>query len=125
MPTWLQDETLRFFPLSGTFDEACLGSRILLLGHTFRDEADPRTYVVAETTEGRDAYAAQRHAYPDEGFPYTLLVEVTPERVLLTPPLEDGLRPMWEQVTGWLLETPCRVLNEFGTDLTAEFKAIS
>ncbi len=122
MEEWLVDETLRFIPLSGGLDEAALGGRIATLGFTFRDEADPTTYVIAATAEGRDAFRAQRLADPEGGFPYTLLVELTDKQALVTPPGNPALHDAWRQAVGLLFEaTPCRVINEFGTDLTGQF----
>ena len=119
MEDWLVDETLRFTPLSGSFDTEALGTKVAALGFTFRDKADPTTYVIAATKAGRDSFHADRLADPEGGFPHTLLVELTPERALVTPPGSAELQPMWQQAVEWLVAaTPCRVINEFGTDVT-------
>jgi hypothetical protein len=119
MEPWLEQETLRFVPLSGTFDETLLAERIGTLGFSFRDVADPSTFIVAESAEARDSYAERRLQQPEGGFPYTLLIEITPNQVLVTPPISDELRPLWREFVTWLVgQVPCRVINEFGTDVT-------
>ena len=119
MEEWLVDETLRFIPLSGSIDVGVLGARIETLGFAFRDEADPTTYVIAATEAGRDAFRAGRRADPEGGFPYTLLVELTDKQALVTPPGNPALHDAWRQAVEWLLAAaPCRVINEFGTDVT-------
>ena len=111
-------------PLAGQFDLAQVAGRIATLGFSFRDEAMPAMYVVASTEASRDRLQAQRRANPDDGFPRVLLIQVAPDEILVAPVADGALAELSTAFVRWLSETyPCRVSNEFGTDLTAQITA--
>jgi len=126
MSETLERETLTFTPAAGSFDVAAIERQAAACGVGFRDESRPAVFVVAASAEVRDKLQADRRAYPDEGFPFTLLIEVTPERVEVGPPYEAALVPVWRTFIAWLMRAhPCRVKNEFGTNLTEDAARMS
>ncbi len=49
-----------------------------------------------------------------------LLIQVAPEEILVAPALDGALAGLSAAFVTWLAATyPCRVSNEFGTDLSA------
>ena len=99
---------------------AQVAARIGSLGFAFQDAAMPSMYVVASTAAAREKLQALRRAHPEDGFPSVLLIQVAPEQILVAPALDGALAGLSEEFVGWLATTyPCRVFNEFGTDLSA------
>jgi hypothetical protein len=120
MTSLLEEEELRFEPRKGKFDVAQVAARIGSLGFAFQDEAMPSMYVVASTEAARDKLRALRRAHPEDGFPHVLLIQVAPEQIIVAPALDGALAGLSAEFVGWLAATfPCRVSNEFGTDLSA------
>lgn len=121
MSETLEQETLTFTPARSPFDLAIVEQHAAACGAAFRDESRPTVFVVAARAEVRDKLQADRRAYPDEGFPFTLLIEVMPEKVEVGPPYEQALMPVWREFIAWLTRAySCRVQNAFGTDVTDE-----
>jgi hypothetical protein len=117
----LEVEQLIFTPAAGTFVEEAVMAEAKRTGFAFRDESRPSMVVVAATERLRDLFQASRHDDPDEGFPYTMLIEVGETRVRVTPPYNEKLEPDWRNFICWLMRTcRCTVVNEFETDLTEE-----
>lgn len=121
MDVLLDHETLTFTPAGAGFDVAAIEAKAASAGCAFRDEARPTVFVVATDPERRDTLAERRKASPDEGFPYTLLIEVTSEFVEVGPPYQETLVLVWRDFIVWLTETfPCSVRNDYGTDMAEE-----
>lgn len=121
MVNLLEEEELRFQPLEGQFDVAEIEARIATLGFSFRDEAMPSMHVVTSTAAARDTLQAQRRANPDGGFPHVLLIQVAPEEINVAPSMDGELAALSAEFMAWLAASrPCRLFNDFGTDLTAE-----
>jgi hypothetical protein len=119
MTSLLEEEELRFDPRKGRFDVAQVAARIATLGFAFQDEAMPSMFVVASTAAARDKLQALRRAHPEEGFPAVLLIQVAPEQIIVAPALDGALAGLSAEFVGWLAATyPCRISNEFGTDLS-------
>jgi hypothetical protein len=126
MSETLEREILTFTPARGSFDVAAIEQQAAAAGVAFRDESRPTVFVVAASAEVRDKLQADRRAYPDEGFPFTLLIEVTPERVEVGPPYEAALVPVWRGFIAWPMRAhPCRVQNDFGTNVTEDVAKMS
>lgn len=116
----LGEETLDFRPSSGSFDLDAVASRIAATGFSFQDEADPSMFVICADQQARDTFRARRLADPAGGFPYTLLIQATPDLVSVDPMPDDTLLPLARDFVQWLASRyRCRVTNDMGTDLTA------
>jgi hypothetical protein len=116
----LDEEELRFEPVSAPFDTDAIAAHVEALGFAFRDRTRPDMIVVAATEEGRDAFRAQRDADPQGGFPSVLLVSVKPDEVIVAPGTGEGLAEVSTGLLTWLARSfPCRAFNDHGTDVTA------
>ena len=120
MQQLLDEESLRFEPVGGTYDLAAVRAYIATLGFSFEDETFPGTFVVASTASSRDRLQAHRRANPADGFPPALLITIAAAEINVAPATDGGLEALSAAFIAWLAQLqPCRLLNDFGTDLTA------
>lgn len=117
----LRLETLRFTTAADGFDTEAVLQQALKAGFAFRDENRRGVVVVAGSATVRDKLQYDRRRFPEDGFPYTLLIEAGAEEVEVGPPYEDELVPLWQDFIAWLTRSYyCQVHNDFGVDLTDE-----
>ncbi len=116
----LDEEELYFVPASGVFDSDSIATHIATLGCAARDAADPEMFMIADSAAARDAGVARRRAHPADGFPFLLLVRLTPRRISVSP-VNDGERATLSAgLLTWLVALkPCRVLNDSQIDVSA------
>lgn len=119
MNVLLAQEMLKFTPVSGKFDVDAIAAAIGGVGFSFRDAADPATFVMSSDAESRDAFEARRRADPTSPFPYVPLAEVYPEKVLVWPIVNDAQsRDLSRQLLEWLTASyDCRITNDSGADV--------
>ncbi len=117
----LKFEQLIFTPRSGRFDADRVMGEAEKTGFAFRDEFRTSMVVVAASEEVRELFRTLRREDPDDGFPYTMLIDVGADRMRVTPPYGPELEAVWLGFIRWLMSlTPCTVTNEFETDLTQD-----
>ncbi len=118
METLLDEEFLEFTPKTGAFDTDAVEREIAKLGFWFRDEAEPTRFVVTADEEARDEFQRRRKDDPESKFPYTLLIRVSPDRIVVSPSTFEAEKPMTRSFIEWLMSAyPCRVRNDYGIDL--------
>ena len=116
----LDEEELYFEPTAGVYDLDAIAAHIATIGFAARDVADPEMVMIVDTAEGRDAALARRKAHPADGFPFVLLVRLTPGRITVSPVNDGDLATLSAGLLAWLAAVqPCRVLNDSQTDVTA------
>ena len=120
----LDEEELYFEPAAGTFDLDAIAAHIATIGFAARDAADPEMFMIADTAEDRDAGIARRRAHPADGFPFLLLVRLSPRRITVSPVNDGDLATLSAGLLSWLAHhQPCRVLNDSQLDVTAAIHA--
>jgi hypothetical protein len=119
--TLLDEEFLAFTPETGVFDMEAVAQEITKLGFWFRDESDPARFVVTADEESRDEFQRRRREDPESPFPYVLLINAAPERIIVSPSTFDDEKPMTRAFIEWLRATyPCQIKNEYGLALDAD-----
>jgi len=119
MEDLLRQDLLVFRPRTGVFDTEAVAAHIAGLGFSFRDAADPTRFVVTADAAARDDFQAARLADPDSSFPYVLLIEVTPERIAVSPSAFEDEETLTRDFLTWLMgRYACDIFNEEGTDLS-------
>lgn len=120
----LDEEELYFEPTGDAFDLDAIAAHLLSLGFAARDAADPEILMIADSAETRDAAVARRAAHPDDGFPFVLLVRLTPRRITVSPVNDGDLAALSAGIISWLAaRQPCHVSNDSALDVTLAARA--
>ena len=89
----LAQEMLSFTLVAGQFDVESLAAAIAGIGFSFRDATDPSRFVITSDAQSRDYFQAARRADPESLFPRVVVLQVTPDEVLVWPSTTmDSLR---------------------------------
>ena len=112
----LEAELLVIEPDGAPFPVALVAERIAATGFSFRDETELTRFVVSSDEPSRDRFLQRRREEPETGFPYTLMMDVTPERILVWPVAGfPPLRALSADFLSWLTATvPCQVADDDG-----------
>jgi hypothetical protein len=126
METFLNQQELYFTPLSGTFDVERVAEAIQSIGLSLRDEFVPSIFLIFLDEESRELCRSRRHSDPSSPLPYELLIKVEPSEICVNQFAGPGYAEQSRVFLTWLAKNyACRVRNEEGTDLTAEWQALS
>ena len=91
----LAQEMLSFTLVAGQFDVESLAAAIAGIGFSFRDATDPSRFVITSDAQSRDYFQAARRADPESLFPRVVVLQVTPDEVLVWPSTTmDSLRAL-------------------------------
>jgi hypothetical protein len=116
-------EVLYIWPRQGEFDVDSIGKFIDRLGYSFRDPLVPDVFLVTEAEEAREFALRYRREQPEKGFPYVLKIKVTPGKVTIHQLASPEEVELSRQFVVWLLaQYPCRVEDDYGTDLTQSLR---
>lgn len=115
----IDEEELRLEPTDGAFDPERIATFVEALGPGFRDPVIPGLFVLASDAATRDQLLQRRHDHPDIPPPFTLLIEVAADSVLVLPVNNGALAGMSRAALDWLTATwSCRITNGHGTPVT-------
>lgn len=121
MDILLNQEQLRITPADGgAFDVDAIAATIEGIGASFRDEADPRKFLLFEDAESRDEGLQERRADPSGPLPYVLVIVAQPDEIIVALAAGDDF---WPQATAFLqwfgpAYPDSRVTNQNGVDLS-------
>jgi hypothetical protein len=125
METLLNRQELYFTPLSGIFDVERVAEAIKSIGLSVRVELVPSMFIVFLDEESRDGVRLRRRSDPSAPLPYVLLIKVEPGEICVNQFAGPEYAEQSKTFLTWLAKnSACRLRNEEGTDLTAEWKNI-
>jgi hypothetical protein len=123
MEAFLNQQELYFTPWSGNFDVERVAEAILSMGLSVRDEIASSTFLLFLDEESRDVHLARRRSNPNAPLPYVLLIQVEPSEICVDQFAGRDHAEQSRAFLTWLGKNYlCRLRNEEGTDLTAEWK---
>jgi hypothetical protein len=123
MEKLLNEQELYFTPSSGTFDVERVAEAIKSIGLSVRDEFVPSMFLVFLGEESRDAHLMRRRSDPNAPLPYVLLINVEPGEICVNQFAGPEYAEQSRAFLTWLAKNAvCRLRNEEGTDLTADWK---
>jgi hypothetical protein len=123
METLLNQQELYFTPLSGVFDVERVAEAIKSIGLSVRDEFVPSIFLIFLDEESRDVHLMRRRSDPSAPLPYVLLIRVDPGVICVNQFAGPEYAEQSRAFLTWLAKnSACRLRNEEGTDLTAEWK---
>jgi hypothetical protein len=123
MEAFLNQQELYFTPLSGTFEVERVADAILSIRLSVRDEIVPSMFLIFLDEESRDVHLARRRSNPSTPLPYVLLIQVEPHEICVDQFAGRDHAEQSRTFLTWLANNhACRLRNEEGTDLTAEWK---
>jgi hypothetical protein len=109
--------------LSGVFDVERAAEAIQSIGLSVRDEFVPSMFLVFLDKESRDEHCMRRRSDPSAPLPYVLLIQVEPGEICVDQFAGREYAEPSRAFLTWLARNcpACRLRNEEGTDLTAEW----
>jgi hypothetical protein len=123
MERLLNEQELYFTPLSGNFDLERVAEAIKSIRLSVRDEFVPSMFLIFLDEESRDAHLMRRRSDPSAPLPYVLLIKVEPGEICVNQFAGPEYAERSRAFLMWLAKnSACRLRNEEGTDLTAEWK---
>jgi hypothetical protein len=124
MDELLNQQELYFTPRSGLFDVERVAEAILSIGLSVRDEFVPSLFLLFLDEESRDVQLLRRRNNPKAPLPYVLLIQVEPDEICVNQFAGREHAEQSRTFLTWLAKnSACRLRNEEGTDLTAEWTA--
>jgi hypothetical protein len=120
----LNQQELYFTPLSGIFDVERVAEAIKSIGLSVHDEFVPSLFIIFLDEESRDVYRVRRRSDPGAPLPCVLLIKVEPGEICINQFAGPEYAEQSRAFLTWLAKnSACRLRNEEGTDLTAEWKS--
>jgi hypothetical protein len=122
METFLNQQELFFTPLSGIFDVERVAEAIQSISLSVRDEFVPSIFLIFLDLESRDEHLLRRRSNPSAPLPTVLLIKVEPGEICVNQFAGRDHAEQSRAFLTWLAKnSACRLRNEEGTDLTAEW----
>lgn len=116
----VQEEALQITPVSGTFDVAAVTAALQRLDFSHAHSATPPVFLIFGDAAHRDSWIAQHARDPGAALPYVLIVHVTPAQIDMGMEIDTDVMPAARRFLEWLTASyDCRLVNSFGTDVTA------
>lgn len=117
----LAQEMVVLTPRSGAFDLERIRTAFAGIGFPFQEDGDPNRYGFCVTAGSRDRFQAARRARPDDPFPFILLVDISADKVTVSPvTYDDEQKALSRQVLEWLVTAyDCDIGNQDGADMRA------
>lgn len=114
-------EVIMFEPLAGLYDLDRVAAAIARMPFAFRDPtAEEGPFLLCGNAVMTAASRRQLLGEPDSGYPYVALVVARPERIMIRQECEADAAEQAREFGDWLRgEFPSRVLDGYGTDLSA------